>query len=323
MIKTPVCQQLGVRYPIALGGMASATSVPLVVAVSQAGGLGILGVTGLSANQIREQIAAIKAATDKAFGINYLLFRIDEESFASALKARPPVVSLAWARADQDLRTYFRLVHDAGLLVMYMAGEVPEAIRAAEAGADVIVAQGTEGGGHVRLMSAMTLVPMVVNAVAPCHVLAAGGIADGRGLAAVLALGAGGVLLGTRFLATEESPLHPKYKEAIVKSAGDDTILTDIPDLISGYVWPGGMARALRNNFIDYWSERKKLLKQNAKEVGEAAIKARNEGDVDKTSLLIGQDAGLINSVLSVDEVITRMVDQAQKIITKHLPQFT
>lgn len=188
----------GIKHPVILGGMASATSVELVAAVSQAGGLGALVVSNLTAKQVCGQITAIIAATDKPFGINYLLFYINEADFETVLDAPPPVVSLAWAREDQDLLVYFQRVHDAGPLVMYMAGEVSEAIRAAEAGADVIVAQGTEGGGHVRPMSTMTLTLMVVDNVSPCPVISAGGIADGRGLAAALALGASGVLIGTR-----------------------------------------------------------------------------------------------------------------------------
>jgi NAD(P)H-dependent flavin oxidoreductase YrpB (nitropropane dioxygenase family) len=139
---------------------------------------------------MREQLAAIRTATTKPFGVNFLLFVIEEveASFAAALEARPPVVSFARARPDQDLRAYVQRVHEAGLLAMHMAGEVPEAVRAAEAGVDVIVAQGTEGGGHVGWMASMAVVPMVVQAVAPLPVLAAGGIADGRGMAAALAL---------------------------------------------------------------------------------------------------------------------------------------
>ena len=121
---------------------------------------------------------------------------------------------------------------------MYMASSRPEAMRAAEAGADVIVAQGSEGGGHVGWMATITIVPMVVSAVAPLPVLAAGGIADGRGLVAALALGAEGVLLGTRFLATPEAPIHENFKQAIVESDGHDTMLTEIHDLASGQVWP-------------------------------------------------------------------------------------
>ena len=321
MIHTPVCDLLGITQPIALGGMASGTSVPLVAAVSNAGGLGILGVTGQGAAEIRAGIAAIRAATTQPFGVNFLLFLTNEASFAAALEARPPVVSFAWARPDQDLRHYVQRVHDAGLLAMNMAGEVPEAIRAAEAGADVIVAQGTEGGGHVGWMASMALVPMIVEAVAPRPVLAAGGIADGRGLAAALALGAEGVLLGTRFLATDESPIHANLKQAIVRSNGHDTVLTEIPDIASGQVWPGAMARTLRNRFVEQWAGREWALRQQAYTVGEAARAARLSGDVDNAAILIGQDAGLIDSVLPAAEVMQRMVAQAEEIITGRLRQ--
>ena len=320
MIKTPVCDKLNIKYPIVLGGMASATSTYMVASVSEAGGLGILGVTGLSSAKIHEEIASIKRITDKPFGINYLLFKIDDDIFFDTVEDKIPVISLAWARPDQDLKTYFNKAHEAGSLVIYMAGDVSGSVRAAEAGADIIVAQGTEGGGHVQSMSTFTLVPMVVDAVKPCSVLAAGGIADGRGLAAALALGAEGVLLGTRFLATEEAPIHTNYKEAIVKSTGDDTILTHIPDLISGTTWPGGSARALQNDFIKYWSEREDLINQDLKEINEASLRARKEGNIGKTTLLIGQNAGLIDSIVPVHDVIEKMVEQADKVITKCLP---
>jgi len=319
MIHTPVCDLLGITHPIVLGGMASGTSVPLVTAVSNAGGLGTLGVTGLNAAQVREQIAAMRTATAQPFGANFLLFLVDEASFAAALAARPPVVSFAWARPEQDLRHYVQRVHDAGLLAMHMAGEVPEAVRAAEAGADVIVAQGTEGGGHVGWMASMALVPMVVQAVAPLPVLAAGGIVDGRGLAAALALGAEGVLLGTRFLATDESPIHANLKQAIVHSNGHDTMLTEIPDIASGQVWPGAMARTLRNRFLEQWTGREWALRQQAHTVGEAARAARLAGDVDNAAILIGQDAGLIDTILPAAEVVQRMVAQAEEIITGRL----
>ena len=320
MLRTRICDLLGITHPIVLGGMASGTSTALVTAVSQAGGFGTLGATNLSAEQVQTQLGAIRAATAKPFGVNFLLFLMQESSFSAALAARPPVVSFAWARPDQDLRSYFQRVHDTGLLVMHMAGEVPEAIRAAEAGADIIVAQGTEGGGHVGWMASMALVPMVVQAVAPRPVLAAGGIADGRGLAAALALGAEGVLLGTRFLATDESPLHPNHKQAIVQSTGHDTVLTEIPDVAAGNVWPGAMARTLRNRFVEQWAGREWQLRQHAQEVAKAALTARQTGDVANAPLLIGQDAGLIDTVLPAAEVIQRMVTEAADIMTRRLP---
>jgi NAD(P)H-dependent flavin oxidoreductase YrpB (nitropropane dioxygenase family) len=320
MIHTRLCDLLGIVHPIVLGGMASGTSVPLVVAVSQAGGFGILGVSGMSAAQIPAQIGAIREATDKPFGVNFLLFRTEEDAFLAAVEAQPPVVSCAWARPDQDLRVYFQRAHDAGLLVMHMAGEVPEAVRAAEAGADIIVAQGTEGGGHVGWMASLPLVPMIVNAVAPLPVLAAGGIADGRGLAAALALGAEGVLLGTRLLATDEAPIHANLKRAIVQSNGHDTVLTEIPDIATGSIWPGAMARTLRNRFVERWAGREWALRQGYREVGRAALEARQAGDVDNAPILIGQDAGLIDAVLPVADIIPRMVSEAAEIIAARLP---
>jgi NAD(P)H-dependent flavin oxidoreductase YrpB (nitropropane dioxygenase family) len=273
----------------------------------------------MSGAQITATVHAIRAATDKPFGINHLLFRIDEDAYAATLAARPNVVAFAWARKDQDLRAYFRRAHDAGLKVMHMAGEVPEAQRAVEAGADFIVAQGTEGGGHVGWMATFAIVPMIVSAVAPVPVLAAGGIADGRGLAAALALGADGVLLGTRLLATVESPIHPNLKQAIVKSDGHDTVLTEIADIASGNVWPGAMARAQRNAFIERWSGREWALRQHQAEVGKAAAEARRAGDADNAPLLFGQDAGLIDAVKPAAEIIAGIAAEAEEIIRHRL----
>jgi NAD(P)H-dependent flavin oxidoreductase YrpB (nitropropane dioxygenase family) len=176
-----------------------------------------------------------------------------------------------------------------------------------------------EGGGHVGWMAALALVPMVVRAVAPVPVLAAGGIADGRGLAAALALGADGALLGTRFLATDEAPIHPSLKQAIVKSDGHDTVLTEIPDIAAGHVWPGAMARAQRNQFIERWMGREWALRQDQREAGNAAAAARSAGDAANAPLLFGQDAGLIASVEPAAKVIADMVAEAEDIIGRRL----
>lgn len=319
MIHTRICDLLGIAHPIVLGGMGGATSAALVAAVSNSGGLGTLGTSGLSTDQLEREIQLIREKTDKPFGINHLLFRIQKEIFQLTLNARPSVMAFAWARLDQDLRDYFQRARDGGSKVMHMAGEVPEATRAAEAGADVIVAQGTEGGGHVGWMASMALVPMIVRAVAPLPVLAAGGFADGCGLAAALALGADGVLLGTRMMATAESPIHPNMKQAIVESNGHDTVLTEIPDIATGHVWPGAMARARRNKFIERWAGREWALRQSYREVGKAALQARSAGDIDNAPILIGQDAGLIDSILPAGEIIESMVAQAEQIIKGRL----
>src|SRR5262245_30570607 len=184
MIHTRICDLLGIVHPIVLGGMGTATTAPLVAAVSNAGGFGTLGTSAFTAATLGAEIGAIRERTNKPFGVNHLLFQIQEEMFAITLAARPNVIAFAWARKEQNLRDYFQRAHDAGCKVMHMAGEVSEALRAAEAGADVVVAQGTEAGGHVGWMASLPLLPMMVKAVAPLPVLCAGGIADGSGLAA-------------------------------------------------------------------------------------------------------------------------------------------
>ena len=321
MIHTRICDLLHIAHPIVLGGMGTATTAPLVAAVSNAGGFGTLGTAAFNAPTLATEIASIRERTDKPFGLNHLLFQIQEDMFAVTLRAQPAVAAFAWARKDQNLRDYFQPAHDAGCEVMYMAGEVPEALRAAEAGADVLVAQGTEAGGHVGWMASLPLVPMMVKAVAPLPVLSAGGIADGHGLAAALALGAEGVLLGTRFMATPEAPIHPNFKQAIVKSDGHDTVLTEIPDLASQRVWPGAMSRAQRNPFIERWAGREWALRQNAAEIGKQLLAARAAGDVNNASLSFGQDAGLIDSVKSVKEVVQTIVSEAEEIIRERLPK--
>ena len=320
MIHTRICDLLGIPHPIVLGGMGNATTAPLVAAVSNAGGFGTLGTSAFDAATLDREIAAIHERTEKPFGINHLLFQIQENMFAVTLRARPALVAFAWARKDQNLRDYFQRAHDAGCKVMHMAGEVTEALRAAEAGADVLVAQGTEAGGHVGWMASLPLLPMMVKAVAPLPVLCAGGIADGCGLAGALALGAEGVLLGTRFLATHESPLHANFKQAIVDSDGHDTVLTEIPDLAGQRVWPGAMSRAKRNQFIERWAGREWAIRQNASDIGKELAKARVAGDIANASLSYGQDAGLIDSIKSVKEVVQEIIAEAEQIISGRLP---
>ncbi|HMA80583.1 MAG TPA: nitronate monooxygenase [Candidatus Binatia bacterium] len=320
MIHTRICDLLGIDHPVVLGGMGTATTAPLVSAVSNAGGFGTLGTSAFNAETLDGEIASIRERTDKPFGVNHLLFQIKEDMFAVTLRARPAVTAFAWARKDQNLRDYFKRAHDSGAKVMHMAGEVPEALRAAEAGADVLVAQGTEAGGHVGWMASLPLLPMMVKAVAPLPVLSAGGIADGRGLAAALALGAEGVLLGTRFMATLEAPIHPNFKQAIVETDGHDTILTEIPDLATQRVWPGAMSRAKRNKFIERWAGREWALRQDAGEVGRQTAAARAAGDVDNASISYGQDAGLIDSIKSVKKVVQDIVAEAEEIMRSRLP---
>src|ERR1700720_4077432 len=202
-----------------------------------------------------------------------------------------------------------------------MPGTVSEARPPAKAGVDIINAKGTGGGGHVGWMGSMPLIPMVVDAVAPIPVLAAGGFADGRGLVAALSLGADGILLGTRFLATVESPLHPNFKQAIVDSDGHDTQLSEIPDIAAGLVWPGAMTRSRRNKFIERWAGREWALRQHRAEAIAKLRASREAGDVDEGPLSMGQDAGLIWDIPSAGEIVTRIAQQAEEILMRTLPR--
>ena len=321
MIRTRICDLLGIEHPICLGGMGSVYSPPLVAAVSSAGGFGAMGCHHLSPEQVRTGAAAIRERTDKPFALNFLIFDINDEGYTAALALRPAAIAFAWPRPDQDVKSYIDRAHGAGSKVTFMAGGVPEATRAAEAGADIIIAQGTEGGGHVGWQASMALIPMVVDAVAPVPVVAAGGIADGRGLAAALALGADGVLLGTRFLASEESPLHPNFKQAIVDGDGHDTLLSEIPDIAAGKVWPGAMSRSRRNRFIERWAGREWALRQNRAEAMAAVQAARKSGDCNEAPLSMGQDAGLIHDIMPAGEIVRRIAQDAERILAERMPR--
>ena len=297
--------------------MGWATGADLAACVSKAGGLGIVGCVGRSPAWIAEMAQAIRARTGRPFGLNLLLFQADPAAVDAVLAARPAVFSTAWAWPDQDLAELFARAHDAGARVLHMVPSVPDARRAADAGADAICAQGTEAGGHVGLMGAISLVPQVVRAVEPLPVLAAGGIATGEGLAAALALGAEGVLVGTRFLATHEAPIAEGLRQAILASDGHDTVLTEIPDIARGNVWPGAFSRVVRNRLIETWAGREAELRARRAEVGPAMRRASEAGDADWAPLFIGQDAGLIDEILPAEEVVRRLVAEAEAALRR------
>lgn len=320
MLRTRICALLGIEHPIVLGGMGTGTSPELVAAVSTAGGLGVLGATRQNPEELARDAAAIRAATTRPFGLNLLLFMERPGQYDAFLAARPKVISTAWAALEQDLGGYVARAHAVGALAMHMISTVAEAKAAARAGVDIIVAQGTEGGGHIGLMGTMPLVPMVVSAVAPIPVLAAGGVADGRGLAAALALGADGVLLGTRFLATDESPIAKGFKQAILDSDGHDTLVTDIPDVASGNTWPGAYVRVRRNRFIEEWMGRGNELRRRRVEVSAQLRQAAQAGDPDRGAVMIGQTAGLIDRIEPAAELVRQISRDAEAILRERLP---
>ena len=320
MIKTAFNQLLGIQHPIAQAGMGGATSPELVVAVSNAGGLGILGASDHEAAAIHELAHAISGRTKRPYGINLLLHGADDDQMRAVLDVRPSVLSTAWPRDDQDLGAIFASAHERGIKVLHMVPTVADAAKAAAAGADVIIAQGTDGGGHIGLLGTTVIVPMVAREVAPTPVLAAGGIADGRGLAAMLALGAAGVLVGTRFLATPESPLHAAFKKLIIDSDGSDTIVTDLADIMLGTDWPGAVGRIARNRVVERWLGRTNELRRRRDEVVPAMREARRAGDGDEAIVYYGQSAALIREVMPAGEVVAEMIREAESILRERLP---
>ena len=328
VIRTRFTGLVGIRHPIVLGGMSGGTSPELVAAVSSAGGLGIYGASqrvrpgaAVAAEEIRSLCERIRSLTTAPFGLNLLLFDAALEDVETLLACQPRVLSTAWRRPDQDLRPIAERAHGSGVLFMHQADTLDEAKRAAEAGADIVVAQGTEGGGHVGLMASLPFARMVVRALSPLPVLVAGGIADGAGIAAALMLGADGALLGTRFLATVESPLPDGYKRAIVDSDGHDTLLSEIHDIASGRVWPGAYARLRRNAFVEAWAGREGELRRRWRDVQVQLRSARETGDAEHGSLLIGQDAGLIDAIEPAGALVARLIAETEHVLRRRVPE--
>jgi NAD(P)H-dependent flavin oxidoreductase YrpB (nitropropane dioxygenase family) len=258
--------------------------------------------------------------TSKPIGIN-LLLHATEERVDEILALEPEVFSTAWPRDDQDLGAIFARAHERGCRVMHMVPRVDDAERAVEVGADVIVAQGNEGGGHIGEIGTVVIVRQVAKAVEPVPVLAAGGFTDGAGLVAALALGADGLLLGTRFLATDEAPVEAAYKDAIVESEGDDTVVTTLSDSLSGRDWPGAWVRLRRTRFVEEWLGREPELRRRRAEAF-ARLEAFEESNADDGLMWIGQSAGLIESIKPAAGVVREIVADAEAILRSRLPTF-
>jgi NAD(P)H-dependent flavin oxidoreductase YrpB (nitropropane dioxygenase family) len=320
VLRTRLTDLLGIEHPIVLGGMSSATDVDLVAAVSRAGGLGILGCSGRTPDQIRQAAEAIRARTTGPFGMNLLLFligaRIAPAAVDALLEAGGRIFSTAWG----DPAPYVEPAHAAGRLLMHMVATAEEARRAVDAGVDVVVAQGSEGGGHVGHVSTIALLPAVLDVAGSVPVVAAGGIADGRGLAAALAMGADGVLMGTRFVATREAPVPPSYKQAIVDASGADTVFTRIPDLAPLVEWPGAYSRVIRNRFVEEWLGREDDLRERGAEVGRRADAARAADDREGMKLFAGQSSGLVRSIEPAGDVVVRISAEAEALLRGRVP---
>ena len=316
MLKTSLCDILGIDVPIILAPMGSATSAEFAAAVSNQGGLGGVGSLFRTTAAIKRDIDTVGKLTNRHYAVNHIPPTLDAEAFRYTLKARPAVISFALG----DPGDLVRQAHDVGSRVMLQVTTVAQAIQAAERGVDVIIAQGGEAGGYGGNVSTMALVPQVVDAVSPIPVVAAGGIFDGRGIAAVLVLGAAGVNLGTRFLASTEAPIPDEWKQAIIEAKSEDTmkaaVLNDISPLpgTAGY---NTVLRSLHTPFLDEWSAKREEARRERDRLRNHIVSTHQAGRQHETLLTAGQTAGGITEVLPVAELMRRLIAEAEAALSR------
>ncbi|MGA9350406.1 MAG: nitronate monooxygenase [Anaerolineae bacterium] len=307
MIRTPLCDLLSIKYPIVQGGMAWVGTAELAAAVSIAGGLGIIGGGNASTEEVAREIRLAKELTDKPFGLNIPLAISEyaDEIVGLCIEEDVRIVVIgAWRPGNHIAR-----LKEAGITVISVIASVALAKRLERQGVDALVAEGMESGGHIGDVATMPLVPQVVDAV-DVPVIAAGGFADGRGLAAALALGAQGIQMGTRFICTTECTVHENYKRAILKAKDRSTITT-------GHSL-GHPVRALKNPMVHQFEEleRRGISEEEIIEFGTGKLRlAAIEGDMTNGSVMAGQIAGMVNDIVPVKELIERIVAEAEEII--------
>jgi enoyl-[acyl-carrier protein] reductase II len=313
-IHTPLCDLLGIEHPILLAGMGGVSYAELAAAVSNAGGYGVLGMAGTSTGFIEDQMKKVRALTDKPFGVDLLAATPDAltkavdviieggaSSFVAGLGIPMPIIEK---------------LKGAGLKVMVVCGAVKHAVKAEQAGCDAVICQGGEGGGHTGLVGTLPLIAQAVDAV-KIPVIGAGGIFDGRGLAAALALGAQGVWMGTRFIASEEAHAGDEYRQAILAAKDEDTVRTRS--------YSGKPMRVKKNAWVDDWESRPADI-QPFPQQAIATIQAGAMGgiggqveglDPDRSCFAMGQSAGGVHDVLPAGEIVARIMAEAEDAIAR------
>lgn len=314
MLRTALCELLGIDVPILQGPVGPWSHPGLVAAVSNAGGLGTVGTALLPIDRVRDQIMRTRELTSRSFGINHTARPYDPDVVDLAIRSRPRVFSYAHG----DPGELPRRAHDEGILFMTMINTVAQAERAAERGADIIIAQGGDAGGFGGRISTFLLLPQVVDAVSPVPVVASGGIADGRGLAAALLMGAQGINIGTRFLASEEGGVPPGYQQAIVDAASEDAVKVRFIDALVPPAAAGGyptMPRTIRTPFVDRWLDDPAPLATEGPRVGREVVEAVLAGHGHEYMPFAGQSAGMIDEILPVPEIIGRLMAGAEQTL--------
>lgn len=307
MIKSKICEMLGIRYPVLQGGMAWVADARLAAAVSETGGLGIIAGMNMNGGQLRAEIAKLRALTDKPFGVNVMLMSpYAAEVAAVVVEEKVPVLTTG---AGNPL-TYMKKWLEAGIKVIPVVASVALAQMVAKRGASAVIAEGGESGGHIGEANTMPLVPQVVDAV-DIPVIAAGGIADGRGMAAAFMLGAEAVQMGTRFLVAKECHIHAHYKEKVLAAKDTGT-------MVSGRRL-GHPVRALKNPFARAFAQKESdpnVTDEELNAFGTGALrKAVMEGDEENGSFLCGQVAGLVDREQTCKEIIEEVTAEAETLL--------
>lgn len=319
-MRTRLTDLLGIEHPVMLAGMGGVSYSELVAAVSDAGGFGTLGAAAMTSEQMIAEMAAVRERTDKPFGVD-LLAAVPDRMLADieAIVRGGATLFVAGLGVPRDV---IAACHDGGVLVGSMCGKVRHAVAAVEAGCDLVIAQGTEAGGHTGQVATMPLVPQIVDAVeGRVPVVAAGGIFDGRGLAAARALGADGVWLGTRFIATPEARAVPGYKETLLRTAEDGTVISR--------GWTGKPLRAVRNEWTQYVEEHPEVLRPFPEQIMVAAqhnaihLGAGPDAqgvDPTKECYPSGQGVGAITELEPAGAIVRRIVEEAERVLADLAP---
>ena len=331
MLKTRFTERFGIELPIVSAGMGAVAGAALAATVSEAGGLGTIALVGYSPESALEEISAARALTKKPIAVNLLLPFTPPELLRAMRGAPISAITMFWGDPTAQIPNAKAL----GIPIFWQCGSVREARAAEEAGADLIIAQGFEAGGHVRgLMTTMALVPEVRDAIGDLPMLAAGGIVDGRGLAAALALGADGAVFGTRFLGAAECTAHPEYRRAIIAAHGEDTVHTELFDI----GWPNAPHRVLRTATVDRWEREGRAA--SGKRPGEGEVIGRmtrggremqlvrysttpptthSEGDIAAMPHYAGQGVGAVRKIQPAAEIVAEIAAQAHEVIARTL----
>lgn len=309
MFKNRLCRLLNIEYPILQGGMAWVATGELAAAVSNAGGLGIIGAGHAPYEVVEKEIKKVKNTTNKPFGVNIMLLSPYAEDIVDlVLTENVPVVTTGAGNPGKYMEDF----NKKGIKVIPVIASVALAKRLERQGIDAIIAEGMESGGHVGEITTFVLIPQVVDAV-KLPVIAAGGIADGRGLAAALALGAEGVQMGTRFVCAEECTVHPNYKETIIKAKDRDTVITGKTTGHPVRIIKNKLARIMEN------LEKEGASKEELEEMGVGKLPlAAIEGDVVMGSVMAGQNAALVNKVEPSKKIINQIITEALDVLEKY-----